>query len=512
MFGFLKEKLKSALKHFTKEVEEETKPEVVVQPAVEEGLEEFKKQEKKEHAKKEAPEEKHVDKPAEKKHEREIKKEEHKEKHAVKGSEIKKTIDHKKHEDKHKQITEHKRHEPVECKKDVVEELSVRKKKKATVPEDILTTKQTQTVEEPAQESKGFIARMKDKFLKKEEEKTEELVDKEAKVKAREDVKEQEHVVTEKLKYIPVEEKKQAEIAQETVEEPQEEKGFFAKLAEVVTKKTLTEEKFDELFFELEMVLLENNVAVEVIDLLKQNLKEALVNQKVLRGQIEEIIEASLRKTVDEVFNVPEINLLEVIKNKKPYVIVFVGINGSGKTTTIGKIAHLLKKNGLSCCIAAADTFRAAAIQQIEEHANNVGVKLIKHDYGSDPAAVGFDAIAYAKAKNLDCVLIDTAGRLHSNKDLVREMEKIVRVTKPDLKLFVGEAITGNDCVEQARQFHEAIGIDGIILAKADVDEKGGAALSITKVTGKPILYLGVGQGYDDLERFDKEKMVARIF
>lgn len=480
MFGFLKEKLKSALKHFTKEVEEETKPEVVEEPVAEEKLEEPKRQEvKKVHEKKLVEETvKHV----EKKHEKETKKEEHKEKHAPK-----------------KEVKEHKKHEPIESKKPVVSKKPIEIKQSH------------QPAEEPVQEQKGFFARMKNKFLKKEEIKEEKPAE-----EVKEEIKETKPDVEEKPKHVPVAEKitekKPVEIVEKPVEEPQKEKGFFAKLTEVVTKKTLTEEKFDELFFELEMILLENNVAVEVIDLLKQNLKSALVNQKVLRGQIDEIIEASLRKTIDEVFSVPEIDLLREIKKKKPYVIVFVGINGSGKTTTIGKLAYLLKKNGLSCCIAAADTFRAAAIQQIEEHANNVGVKLIKHDYGSDPAAVGFDAIAYAKAKNLDCVLIDTAGRLHSNKDLVREMEKIVRVTKPDLKIFVGEAITGNDCVEQARQFHEAIGIDGIILAKADVDEKGGAALSVTKVTGKPILYLGVGQSYDDLEQFNKQKMMERIF
>ena len=198
-------------------------------------------------------------------------------------------------------------------------------------------------------------------------------------------------------------------------------------------------------------------------------------------------------------------------KNEKPYVIVFFGINGSGKTTTIAKIAHLLQKNSLSVVLAASDTFRAASIEQLQEHADKLNIKLIKHNYGSDPSAVAFDAIKHSKAHNIDVVLVDTAGRLHSNINLIDEMKKIVRVTKPDLKIFVGESITGNDCVEQCSSFNENIGIDAIILTKADVDEKGGTAISISYVTKKPILYLGMGQSYDSLEEFNPEKIVASI-
>ncbi|MFC1698313.1 signal recognition particle-docking protein FtsY, partial [Nanoarchaeota archaeon] len=196
----------------------------------------------------------------------------------------------------------------------------------------------------------------------------------------------------------------------------------------------------------------------------------------------------------------------------KPFVICFVGVNGSGKTTSIAKFAHMLKENNFKSTIAASDTFRAAAIQQLEEHGKNLGIKVIKHDYGSDAAAVAFDAVKYAEAKELDVVLIDTAGRLHSNVNLMDEMKKIVRVAQPDFKIFVGESITGNDCVEQAKKFNEASELNGIILSKADIDEKGGAAISISYVTGKPILYLGVGQEYGDLEPFDKDKLLESIF
>ena len=189
-----------------------------------------------------------------------------------------------------------------------------------------------------------------------------------------------------------------------------------------------------------------------------------------------------------------------------------MGINGGGKTTTIAKLANLLIKNDLKCVLVAGDTFRAASIQQLEEYANNLKVKLIKHDYNSDPAAVAFDGVKYAKSHSLDVVLIDTAGRQHSNKNLMEEMKKIVKVVRPDLKIFVGESITGNDAIEQVREFNKAISIDSIILSKADIDEKGGTAISITYVSGKPILYIGTGQEYNNLEKFDKEKIIKTIF
>ena len=171
----------------------------------------------------------------------------------------------------------------------------------------------------------------------------------------------------------------------------------------------------------------------------------------------------------------------------------------------------MLTMHGLSVVMAAADTFRAAAIQQIEEHAKKLDVKLIKHDYGSDPAAVAFDAVKYAEAKNIDVVLIDTAGRQHSNSNLMDELKKVIRVSNPDLKIFVGDSLTGNDCVEQSTKFNEAIGIDANILTKVDVDEKGGAALSVSYVTGKPVIYIGKGQDYEDLEKFDYEKILENL-
>ena len=229
------------------------------------------------------------------------------------------------------------------------------------------------------------------------------------------------------------------------------------------------------------------------------------MEKPIKRTKVEETIKESLKNSINDLFDVGEIDLLELIKSKKekPFVIAFFGINGSGKTTTIAKIASMLESKKISCVLAASDTFRAASIEQLQRHADSVNVKMIRHDYNADPAAVAFDAIKYAKSKNIDAVLIDTAGRMHSNTNLINEMKKIVKVTKPDLKIFVGEAITGNDCIEQAKTFNESVGIDGIILAKADIDEKGGAAVSVSYVTKKPIMYLGTGQGYNDLKEFE---------
>ncbi len=352
-------------------------------------------------------------------------------------------------------------------------------------------------------------------FVKKEvrEEKR-----KEGKVKEiKETIKTEEEFVKEKVKEEieeeaeDVEEKK--EEVQEEKEDVEEKKGFFQRIAQKITTKTISEDKFDDLFWDLEMALLENNVAVEVIDKIKSDLKKNIVGKPIQRSKVDETIVYSLRESIEDLFDVPQIDLIKKIKDKKdkPFVVVFVGVNGSGKTTTIAKFAKMLQDYRFSVVLGAADTFRAAAIDQLQLHANNLGVKMIKHDYGSDPAAVAFDAIKHAQASNKDAVLIDTAGRLHSNTNLMDEMKKIIRVAKPDLTIFIGESITGNDCVEQAKMFDKAAGFDAIVLSKADVDEKGGAAISISYITKKPIIYMGVGQEYGDLKKFDSKLIVESL-
>src|SRR3989344_7251806 len=440
MFKFLKDKLKNVVSSFSKKVEEESseveeppkKPEKI-SPLVREP------EKKPEPVKKETPK---VEFKAELKKQEEYPKIEYAPKQVPK-------IDGKKHEDKIPQVSK----EP----KIEIQEIRQEPQKK--------------------EEKKGFFAKI---FGKKEEKKQEVIPKAESKVEKKEQIIEVK------------EEKKAEEIIEkpEEIVEPEHKKGFFEKITERFTHLELSEKKFDELFWDLEVTLLENNVAVEVIEKIKSDLKRRLVGVPLKKSEIDSLIISSLKKSIEELFDVPAIHLVEKIGEKKPFVILFLGINGAGKTTTIAKVAHMLKGLGYKTVLAAGDTFRAAAIQQLETHANNIGIKIIKHDYGSDSAAVAYDAIAHAKANNLDVVLIDTAGRLHSNTNLMAELKKIARVSNPDLKIFIGESITGNDCIEQAKQFNAAIGIDGIILSKADVDEKGGAAISVSYVTGKPIMYL----------------------
>ncbi len=295
-----------------------------------------------------------------------------------------------------------------------------------------------------------------------------------------------------------------------------EEKSFFGKISSKINKIKILDNEFEVYSEELEMLLLENNVALEVSEKIIHELKEKIVGKELLKKEVEEEIKDSLKEIIEEILIEP-FDLGEKIKEKisdqakEPYVILFCGINGTGKTTTIAKIAESLKKRGISCVMAAADTFRAASIEQIKEHGNKIGIKVIANEYGSDPASVGFDAIKYAKKNLIDCVLVDTAGRMHTSKNLLKEIEKISRVCKPDAKIFVGESITGNDVIEQARSFDWEIGIDGIVLTKADIDEKGGTALSVGYVTKKPILYLGTGQQYGAIEVFDKQKFIKKL-
>ncbi|MBU1201718.1 MAG: signal recognition particle-docking protein FtsY [Nanoarchaeota archaeon] len=387
------------------------------------------------------------------------------------------------------------------------------------------TTKKEEKTKEVKADKKEKVSEKKkeEKILEKEEEKKKSkqvVVEKDKKIVKTPPAEE---VLTEKKSFLKkifgkkeeeqpvVEEKKAEPVKEEIVEEKEEEKGFFKKITETVTKFNLSEARFDELFWNLEVTLLENNVAVEVIEKIKADLKEELTTGKISRKGVEEVIRDTLKKSIEEVLDVETFDLLKRVKTKKPFIIAFIGINGSGKTTNMAKVAKMLQNNGLSVVFAASDTFRAAAIHQLEEHANRLKIKMIKHDYNADPAAVAFDAIEHAKAKGIDVVMIDTAGRLHSNTNLMDELKKIIRVNKPDLKIFVGESITGNDCVEQARVYNEAVGIDAIILAKADVDEKGGAAISVSYITKKPILYIGTGQTYDDLKKFDKELVIKSL-
>ena len=284
-----------------------------------------------------------------------------------------------------------------------------------------------------------------------------------------------------------------------------------------VREKTIQEKHVDDILFELEMELLQGDVAMEVSTEVVESVKNDLVGKKIKRSNdITEYTYYALQDAVKKIISIEGKSMTEMIEEKKsqgePLVVMFVGINGTGKTTTIGKLANYYLKKGYTPVIAASDTFRAGAIEQVTHHADNVGVKIIKHQKGSDPAAVAYDAVEHARAQGKELVLIDTAGRMQTNTNLMDEMKKIKRVSKPDLVIFVGDAITGNDATEQARKFNEAIDIDGVILTKADADSKGGASLSIGYVIQKPIMFLGVGQGYDDIMEYDSEWMLNQLF
>ena len=293
------------------------------------------------------------------------------------------------------------------------------------------------------------------------------------------------------------------------VEEKIIEKGKATLSGETV----LDEKDLSEPLEELEIALLESDTALAVVEELSSTVKANLLGKKVKRGtDTAEIVKDALKNALLKILSPNNLNFDEFVESgDKPLNITFVGINGTGKTTTIAKVANRLLSAGHSVVIASADTYRAGAAEQIEEHASRLGVKVIKHQYGADPAAVVYDAVKYAKANRIDVVLADTAGRMHTSVNLMEQLKKICRVTNPDMVIFVDEAIAGNDAVERAKRFDELIGIDATILTKADIDDKGGAAISIAHSTSKPIIFLGTGQSYENLEKFDANSFVERL-
>ncbi len=294
-------------------------------------------------------------------------------------------------------------------------------------------------------------------------------------------------------------------------------RNAFSSAAKSFGQKELKEKDIDAVLFELEVALLESDVATEVIDSLKSDLKQKLIGATVEKEQIANIVKQNLRAHISNMFDsAGKVDIISNIEKKKsigePYIISFMGINGTGKTTTVAKVAYLLRENKFSVVIAAADTYRAGAIEQITEHAKRLNLKIIAQNYGSDPAAVCRDAVLYAKSHKIDCILIDTAGRMQTSKNLMDQISKINKVVNPDLKIFVGDSLAGNDTINQAREFYQYTKFEGSILTKSDADARGGAAISIVKVTSTPILYLGLGQEYKDLKLFDKDSFLESLF
>ena len=300
-------------------------------------------------------------------------------------------------------------------------------------------------------------------------------------------------------------------------------KSALGSLAQIATHTTISDEDIDKYLWDFEVSLIESDVAAEAIESINSNLKQRLRDMKIPRSEdrakfVSEQMKDAIRATFAKTKNIDLIQMAKskAARNKKehtgPFVVLFLGINGVGKTTTVAKFAKLLEKNKLSVVVAAADTHRAGAIEQITEHANRLKVKTIAQSYGSDPAAVAKDAQLFAQAHGIDVVIIDTAGRIQTSKNLMEEMKKIVNVVQPDVKIFVADSLAGNDAISQAQQFLKYTDFDAAILTKADADVKGGAALSIAYITQRPILYLGVGQEYDDLMPFDMEDFISSLF
>ena len=295
---------------------------------------------------------------------------------------------------------------------------------------------------------------------------------------------------------------------------------IFSETAKNLSQKSISNKEIDSILEELQISLMENDVAHEIVDEMTSKIKTEILSVKLERNEnTDEVITTKLYSFLHELFSstTNKTDIIQSILVKKrskagPYSIIFLGINGTGKTTTIAKFCKLLRDNGISVVLAAADTHRAGAIEQISHHGNNLYVKVISQRYGADPSAVARDALEHAKKNYVDAVLIDTAGRMQTSKNLMEEVSKIIRVIKPDMKIFVGDSLAGNDTVNQAREFFQYTNFDGSILTKSDADSKGGAAISIAYLTHKPILYLGVGQGYGDLAEFDHNKFLDSIF
>jgi len=291
----------------------------------------------------------------------------------------------------------------------------------------------------------------------------------------------------------------------------------FSTFYDRIAKTELKGKDLDNVLDEFQLSLIENDVAVSAADFISNELREKLKDIQFARftdprTRVKVILQEVLLSLLQRA---GQLDIFALIDKKKsagePAVLVFIGINGTGKTTSIAKLAHVLQKKGRTVILAASDTYRSGSIEQLEEHARRIGVRVIKHQYGADPAAVAFDAVNYAKAHRINVVLIDTAGRMQNNKNLLEEMRKIVRVTNPDLTILVVDALTGNDAVDQGKVFSEAVKIDGIILAKLDADVKGGSAISLSYIMGKPVAMVGTGQKYDDLEPFQAEAIVKNL-
>ncbi len=293
-------------------------------------------------------------------------------------------------------------------------------------------------------------------------------------------------------------------------------KKSFLKKVGSISKKKITKQDFEKIWFELEIFLLEINIAYVIVEKIGKKLKETILGEEFSRFSLQKEIQKVLKKETTNVLKQREedfLDKLNEIKDKNGFIkIIILGVNGAGKTTTIAKIISYLKKHNFSSVVSASDTFRAAAIEQLEGHCKKLNVKLVKHKFGSDPSAVAYDTIEHAKANNIDVVLIDTAGRMPNNSNLMNELKKVKKVTDSDINLFIGDSACGNDLIEQINLFNKLVPIDGVILTKVDTDEKPGSIVSTAYAIKKPIYFLGIGQGYEDLIKFEANLISDKLF
>ncbi len=569
MFGFLKQKISDFGNKLKKTVETEenknpqSEPVTKAEEKIAKKENEIKHEEKKEHKheekkaaevkpveeekverKKETPSEekkehKHEETPQEKKEEKKVglfgklfsakKTEEKKPEH--KKDEKPKVAEEKKKKTK-EEIAE-------EMEKKMFAEIEAEMKKEGTLPAKEEATKET---EEELAEEKAKTLTQKDglhaekiqrdieeekEILEKREEKTtlektihveEKLEKKQVLDEIEQELLDEDEEATEVKEQMGPEvmRKKSREIEIKTLEEEKRElkakvgvtgglKGFLFGGIEI------TEKQIEGLLWELELSLIEGDVEQDAASELVKQIKKRLIGTKVSSKNLDEYLKEQIKEILTEMMQTKKINLLEEMEGKKPFKILVLGPNGAGKTTSIAKLIHYFKKHGKTSIVAAADTFRAGAIDQLEEHAKRLGVRVIKQQYGADPAAVAFDAIKAAEAAKIDVVIIDSAGRQETNKNLMEELRKIERVAKPDMKIYVGEAYVGQTLLEQVQEFEEIVGLDGFILTKIDTDAKGGTAISLLYKLKKPIIFVGTGQGYDDFKEFTPEFILERI-
>ncbi len=380
---------------------------------------------------------------------------------------------------------------PDEKSKTEIEDKLTQKTQKLEEAPDFVEEEKTETIEEKIEDKKGFFSKV---FSKKEE-----------------------NVKSDEIKLPELEENSQEEekiVEEEKVEDKEE--GFFSKALNVVKKKKIDDEDYDKIWLDLEIFLLEINVAYEIVEKIGKELKHVLIGNSFDRFALSKKIREVMVSEVESVLSQREGDFLFEVKSHKergePLKIMMLGVNGTGKTTSIGKIIKFLQSNGFSVVVAAADTFRAAAVDQIAKHCDNLGVKCIQHKSGGDPAAVAFDAVEHAKAKGIDVVLIDTAGRMPNNSNLMMELQKVKRVSKSEMALFIGDSISGNDLIEQINLFDKGVEINGVVLTKVDTDERPGSIVTCSYSIKKPIYFLGVGQGYDDLVKFDAKHIAEKLF